>query len=405
MLKSKMISIAAALAVTFSALPSGRAVNVSSAEDPDADLKLMPIGDSITHGYEVEGGYRKYLSHFLSENGYDIDFVGPNSNYPETFEYNGETVTYDSDHAGYSGYAIQYMTGTETRQGILETLRSGNYLAAYQPDIVLLQIGTNDVLSAYNDGITDRLENLINYIIGELDSDSVVFVTTIPDIDVAAVYDWFWAYGEVKYNNTEEEFAGIVQDYIDTYNASIPNLVTKMQGEGKNVRFADIHSVINKDTDLKDGVHPHEQGYEKMGAYWYSTLNSFLGGGNVTPPTTTTQDTPVTTTQGTTVTTTKGTTVTTTTGTTVTTTQGTTVMTTKAAPVTTTSASEVPETTTTFIDVSYGVYDLVNLSNYLLGTENNINTENWTKYDKDDDKKLTIADLIFIRQILTVWCD
>ena len=142
-----------------------------------------------------------------------------------------------------------------------------------------------------------------------------------------------------------------------------------------------------------------------MGAYWYSTLNSFLGGGNVTPPTTTTQGTPVTTTQGTTVTTTKGTTVTTTTGTTVTTTQGTTVMTTKAAPVTTTSASEVPVTTTTFIDVSYGVYDLVNLSNYLLGTENNINTENWTKYDKDDDKKLTVADLIFIRQILTVWCD
>ena len=402
MLKSKIISLAAAAAVAVTALPGRSSVTVSSAENPDADFKIMPIGDSITHGYEVDGGYRRYLSYFLSQKGYDIDFVGPNGNYPETFDYNGETVSYDGDHCGYSGYAIQYMTGTETRQGILETLQSGNYLATYQPDIVLLQIGTNDILSAYNDGITDRLENLVNYILGELDADDTVFVSTIPDIDVAAVYDWFWAYGEVKYNNTLEEFEVIIQDYIDEYNASIPTLVAKLQSEGKNVRFADINSVIDKDTDLKDGVHPHEQGYEKMGTYWCGVLDSFLGGSGPAV-TTTTSAAPVTTTSTSYVPTTT-TPVSTTASTTGTTSISTTTsyVPTTTTPVSTTTSSAAPETTTTQIDVSYGVYDLVNLSNYLLGAENNITVENWEKYDKDMDRKLTVYDLAAIREILCV---
>lgn len=387
MLKSKIISFAAAAAVALTAsLPGRSSVTVQSADNPDADLKIMPIGDSITHGYEVDGGYRRYLSYFLSQKGYDIDFVGPNSNYPETFDYNGVTVSYDSDHAGYSGYAIQYMTGTETRQGILETLQAGDLIASYQPDIVLLQIGTNDILSAYNDGITDRLENLINYILGELEADDTVFVTTIPDIDVSAVYDWLWAYGELKYNNTLEDFEVIVQDYIDTYNASIQVLVEKLQSEGKNVRFADINSVIDKDTDLKDGVHPHEQGYEKMGTYWCGVLDSYLSGSE---PVTTTAAAPVTTTS------TSDAPVSTTTA------YVTETTTTSNVPVTTAS-SDVPETTTTQADVSYGVYDLVNLTNYLLGAENSITAENWEKYDKDGDRKLTVYDLAEIRAILCV---
>ena len=184
-------------------------------------------------------------------------------------------------------------------------------IAAYQPDIVLLQIGTNDILSNYNDGITDRLENLVNVILQDLDADSTVFVSTIPDIDAYTRADWLGSYGINAWGSTQEEKDQLMETVtgcIDTYNTSIYNLVLKMQGEGKNVQFADINSVVDYQTDLHDGVHPNEAGYENMGNYWAGLLNDFFQskGTDPKPVTTTTTTQPAVTT--TTTTTTKATT-------------------------------------------------------------------------------------------------
>ena len=209
------------------------------------------------------------------------------------------------------------MTTKEHRSGILETIQATwyngqNMIAAYQPDIVLLQIGTNDILSNYNDGITDRLENLVNVILQDLDADSTVFVSTIPDIDAYTRADWLGSYGINAWGSTQEEKDRLMETVtgcIDTYNTSIYNLVLKMQSEGKNVQFADINSVVDYQTDLHDGVHPNEAGYENMGNYWAGLLNDFFqnNGTNPKPVTTTTTTQPAVTTT-TTTTTTKATT-------------------------------------------------------------------------------------------------
>ena len=209
------------------------------------------------------------------------------------------------------------MTTKEHRSGILETIQGTwyngqNMIAAYQPDIVLLQIGTNDILSNYNDGITDRLENLVNVILQDLDADSTVFVSTIPDIDAYTRADWLGSYGINAWGSTQEEKDRLMETVtgcIDTYNTSIYNLVLKMQSEGKNVQFADINSVVDYQTDLHDGVHPNEAGYENMGNYWAGLLNDFFQnhGTNPKPVTTTTTTQPAVTTT-TTTTTTKATT-------------------------------------------------------------------------------------------------
>lgn len=285
--KIPLLVSAAIIAAAFSGAPA------AAADSPDT-VKIMPLGDSITDGYWTAGGYRKYLSHLLSQEGFtDIDLVGPKGNDTETFSYNGETVSYDGNYAGYSGYAIQYMDGTETRQGILETIQETDMIKTYQPDIVLLQIGTNDILSAYNEGITDRLENLINVILSDLDDPgSVVFVSTVPEIDAVLVSDWLWAYGDAKWNSTQEEFSALIQGYVASYNSSVKQLAEKMQSEQKNVRFADIHSVLDVETDLYDGVHPNEQGYEKMGVYWADVIGAYLDSGNTEETTAATTDNP-----------------------------------------------------------------------------------------------------------------
>lgn len=380
-MKRKVTAALTACALLASALASALSVSAET-ETPEKAVKILPLGDSITDGYWESGSYRKYLDHALEQMGYsDIDFVGPKGSDSESFQYNGETVEYDGNYAGYSGYAIQYMTGTETRQGILETIQESDMINVYDPDIVLLQIGTNDILSAYNDGITDRLENLINVILSDMTG--TVFVTTIPDIDIAEVYDWFWAYGDVKWNSTQDEFISIVQNHIDSYNESINALVTKLKSEGKSVEFADINSVVDYTTDLYDGIHPNEQGYEKMGAYWAGVLDSWFKGEEVTQPS-------------------SGATTTTTTTASTTTTTETTTTTTSTTTTTTTTSTTTTTTTTTPPDDEYKIADVVKLQMFLLNYDVEIDAEEAARYDMDGSVSLDSFDLVLLKKRL---CD
>ena len=314
--KKKGLAALIAAVTGLSSLAVGTVSAAPAAAENAEAVKILSLGDSITDGYWTSGAYRKYMYHDLEQMGYNIDMVGPKGSNSNTFTYNGQTVSYDDNNAGYSGYAIQEMTTKEHRSGILETIQGTwyngqNMIAAYQPDIVLLQIGTNDILSNYNDGITDRLENLVNVILQDLDADSTVFVSTIPDIDAYTRADWLGSYGINAWGSTQEEKDQLMETVtgcIDTYNTSIYNLVLKMQGEGKNVQFADINSVVDYQTDLHDGVHPNEAGYENMGNYWAGLLNDFFqsNGTDPKPVTTTTTTQPAVTT--TTTTTTKATT-------------------------------------------------------------------------------------------------
>lgn len=295
---------------------------VSAASDP---VKIIAMGDSITHGYiNGDNGYRKYFCYGLQQNGItDFNMVGPNNDWTDstTYDWNGTTITYDPAHAGYSGYAIQKIGN---RQGLQETIFdttyvngdvSGNMMKAYQPDVIMLQIGTNDVLDAQLTGIGDRLEELVDKLIPYVSGDGqVLYLASIPDIDAAKKYDWLgayqWTYG-VSYESDPEKFVATVQAAVDDYNTIVKNLVAKKQAEGAHIEFSDINSTIDISAgDLEDGVHPSEQGYAKMGQYWSNLLTETYFHGTVTPTTTPTTTATTTTTTETTTTTTGTTTAT-----------------------------------------------------------------------------------------------
>lgn len=280
---------------------------VSAASDP---VKIIAMGDSITHGYiNGDNGYRKYFCYDLQQNGItNFDMVGPNNNWSDsaTYDWNGTTITYDPAHAGYSGYAIQKIG---SRQGLQETIFdttyvngdvSGNMMEAYQPDVIMLQIGTNDVLDAQLTGIGDRLEELVDKLIPYVSGDGqVLYLASIPNIDAIERYDWLgayeWTYG-VSYKSDPEKFVATVQAAVDDYNTIVKNLVAKKQAEGAHIEFSDINSTIEISAgDLKDGVHPSEQGYAKMGQYWSNLLTETYFHGTVTPTTTPTATTTTTT--------------------------------------------------------------------------------------------------------------
>lgn len=280
------IKKAAAIAVS-AAVVCGISVNaVNAAESDSKTTKILCIGDSITDGYGTDGSYRKFLYHNLTESGYSIDMTGPNWSWGDasyTDEETGETFSYDAAHCGYSGYAIKEYPG---RNGILETVQNGDYLTVYSPDVVILQIGTNDVIDNHElDKADERLETLVDYIVENISSESDLFVTTIPYLDPNRedVYSWFSNYrhsSDWQTNYSDDEVEINVKNAVDEYNSTVKKVVEKVQSEGvKNIHFADVNSAVTDvKTQLKDGVHPNNTGYKLMGNYWTGVMKQYLSG-------------------------------------------------------------------------------------------------------------------------------
>ena len=253
-----------------------------------------------------------------------------------------------------------------------------------------------------------------------VDSNSMLFVASVPDIDVSVRHDWLWAYQSsgYSYENNPEEFTALVEQSVDNYNASVKELVEKKQAAGARIRFADINSVVDVKTGLKDGVHPNEAGYACMGKYWSEQVSAYLNGTTPTPtPATTTEVTTATETTTTaietTTTSTEATTISTETSATESSEETTTETTTASSSVsesdTTTSTTETSAQPTwqkgdvtldVTLDGTVNIADAVRLCYYLLGSET-ISQQAYQCADVYTDSMVNGFDLAALRQMLT----
>ena len=64
---------------------------------------------------------------------------------------------------------------------------------------------------------------------------------------------------------------------VESCNAQIRALCSQKRAEGKRIQLAEINKLLTK-ADLKDGVHPSEAGYAKMGEFWFQKLLDYRAG-------------------------------------------------------------------------------------------------------------------------------
>ncbi|AWS43450.1 ricin-type beta-trefoil lectin domain protein [Streptosporangium sp. 'caverna'] len=224
---------AALLAVTTVALGAVIQTSVAGAES-NGGVRVMPLGDSITEGTQVPGGYRTGLWQRLASGRYTVDFVGS--------QFNGPGGLGDHDHEGHPGWRIDQIDGNIT-----------GWARTYNPRTVLLHIGTNDILQNYNvSGAPQRLSTLIDRITAAVPNADVFVATIIP------------------LSNSGQESAA------RTFNATIPGIVQNKVNGGKRVHLVDMHGKLST-SDLIDGIHPTAGGYDKMAAAWYAALQSVSG--------------------------------------------------------------------------------------------------------------------------------
>ncbi|MEV5313674.1 GDSL-type esterase/lipase family protein [Streptomyces sp. NPDC052610] len=212
-----------------------------AAADP-ADLRLLPVGDSITYGENSTtlNGYRDPLWDYLamsSETLWARDFVGS--------QRSGNMR--DPDHEGHPGARIDEIMG-EARCSV----------PAHRPNVVTLHAGTNDMNQQYQLATApDRLGRLIDQILADAPEAVVLVATLIPSSKAG------------------------MQPRIDAYNARVPEVVRARQAQGKHVLLVDMSAVTTADVD---GSHPDDTGYRKMAQAFHGGIVRAEQNGWITDP-------------------------------------------------------------------------------------------------------------------------
>ena len=134
----------------------GASLELPVAQAAPPPVRILPLGDSITDGVPVAGGYRAPLYQLLTNAGFKVDFVGNLSN-------NSAAGLPDPNHEGHSGYRIDQIDA-----GFLGWIN-----AVADPDVILLLIGTNDYGQGQDTAhATNRLDHLISRIAASVKTSS-----------------------------------------------------------------------------------------------------------------------------------------------------------------------------------------------------------------------------------------
>jgi lysophospholipase L1-like esterase len=225
---------------------------LARAADAQTPLRIMPLGDSITQGVNDTVpptgpvGYRGTLWTQLLTDGFNVNFVGSLVDGPSTI---------DRDHEGHGGFRIdQILTAID------------GYLAAASPDIILLHIGTNDLLQgASPDLAAQRLAALLDRIHQDRPTAQVIVASIIP----------------VRSPNAFNVDPQLFAQYV----ARIPALVGDRAALGWRISHVDMATLAALTSSEYDsvGIHPTDSGYAKMAAVWHAELAAILDGD--APPT------------------------------------------------------------------------------------------------------------------------
>ncbi len=232
-------------------------------------IKIMPLGNSITYDNNVGDtrpendatrvAYRQKLYELLDQAGYNFEFVGS--------ENAGEPNVPDGDNAGFPGIkAIELEELLET--GLInqvnpfnssynmgDAVTTGPYLDAFNPDVILLHIGTNDVANTTSTHIANILDEIDAYEnrVGKTVPVFLALIIRVTPNDPATQ----------TLNTAVETMA---QTRITNGDAiEIVNMET-----GAGIVYA-----IDPAGDMLDGLHPNTTGYDKMGTLWYNHINSY----------------------------------------------------------------------------------------------------------------------------------
>ncbi|OKL38400.1 Ig-like domain-containing protein [Pontibacter flavimaris] len=256
--------------------------NTASATTHAKDKKysIMPLGDSNTEGggskvpADRKAAYRARLEQLLNGSASKglYDFVGSQKT--------GGALMSDSDHAGFGG-ARDEDIALLLRDGRFEFYDTGEYLGPgggpyldkYNPDIILLHIGTNWVSGSATamDDVRDILDEVDKYESRANKEVTVIVARIIRRVCYTGSDGTNHcptpkeAENTIKYNNMLEAY---VKERISAGDRL--HLVDMQDGAGL------VYKYVADGGDMDDHLHPTQKGYDKMAPVWFKALDPLL---------------------------------------------------------------------------------------------------------------------------------
>lgn len=259
-----LFTVAATLPLVLcSTLPGGAAGTAWIAKTDT--IRIMALGDSITagvgaHGADVGGGgYRGELENLLDAAGYRYEMIGSRSDYSDR--------VHAPAHEGWPGYVVRSLPSDPGHE-LLGPV-TANAVDAYDPDVILLMAGTNDLLrlerhaAGYTvEGIVGGMDALLGQIFFDKPRVHVILAGVVASPDISEC--------------TVERFDGAVTPECPSDGgASLATLVRKYRGLGFDIVLAPrMDAAVPRDRDhFPDGIHPSgDGGYAAVARVWMSAI-------------------------------------------------------------------------------------------------------------------------------------
>ncbi|KAJ5124542.1 uncharacterized protein N7515_008367 [Penicillium bovifimosum] len=189
-------------------------------------LRILPFGASITMGYKSPdgNGYREWLRQQLRYAGWEVDMVG-------TLQ---SGTMHDNDHEGRIGMRIDQLS------------KIAKNIIPLQPNLILLNAGTNDALQEYKvETASERMDSLLTQLFDGIPGTTIILSTLI-------------------FNGIHpQEVADISGQYVE--------LAGKRRAQNDSLVLADMSTFI-KWNELVDNIHPTAEGYERMASVWWAAI-------------------------------------------------------------------------------------------------------------------------------------
>ncbi|WP_154402743.1 fibronectin type III domain-containing protein [Nocardioides speluncae] len=230
-------------------------VTPAQAADP---VRIMVVGDSITHGSSGDWTWRYRLARHLTATGAEVDFVG------------GHSGLYDLNSKGFGSMAYLdagFDTHHQARWGrtlLEETTTIRSEVATHAADVVLLLMGSNDVGLSGIDG--EESEYRLRTFVANARAARAGVDVVIGKINVPT---------NVDSDAARAAFAG--------FNAAVDRVASDLSTPESQLVVADTTAGYDPASDNFDTVHPNARGEYKIARAFGDALHDSYGLGGTFP--------------------------------------------------------------------------------------------------------------------------
>ena len=223
-------------------------------------INILPLGNSITNGTGSYNSYRRSLWQLLHKANFNFDMIGS-----WALHHGGGPVPepdFDMDHEGHSGWTahdVLQPPGWDEHRGNID-----KWLLLYRPDIVLMELGTNEVFQCLGaEKILDDMSLIIEKI-RQKNKTVKILIAQIPPLGEQ------WA--AKKLCGTDTSYA----EAIKIFNTSIVKFAQNNSTSRSSVIVVDQFTGVDPSKDMYDDIHPNTNGEKKMAERWFKALAPLL---------------------------------------------------------------------------------------------------------------------------------